>query len=147
MIDYPDNFTRDELLYSETAEKLDVENVVECRTHELNLLTLAHWLQRLRDKLGEEFEREVTIIVSSGYRCPKLNREVGGVDDSYHLLGLAADIKASGLTARELAQFIKRHFVDFEEVIDEYGRWVHVALPCYEREAIAKIKNKGYVKI
>lgn len=43
-------------------------------------------LQPLRDALGAR------VIVSSGYRCPVVNSKVGGVENSQHLMGEAADI-------------------------------------------------------
>lgn len=43
-------------------------------------------------------EAGVPFIITSGYRSEAWNRKVGGVDNSSHLLGLAADIKA--VTAR-----------------------------------------------
>ena len=38
------------------------------------------------------------IRVTSGYRCPELNEEVGGVEDSWHMDGCAADITALGIS-------------------------------------------------
>ena len=43
------------------------------------------------------------VIVSCGYRCPYHNGEVGGVPDSQHVLGNAADIYVDGLSVDELA--------------------------------------------
>ena len=42
-------------------------------------------LDPLREYLGQP------IIITSGYRCADLNRDVGGSPTSAHLLGLAAD--------------------------------------------------------
>jgi hypothetical protein len=54
-----------------------------------NLVTLVeHVLDPLRERWG------APIRVNSGYRCPALNRKVGGVPNSYHLRGMAADINA-----------------------------------------------------
>jgi len=50
---------------------------------------LVQKLQSLRDRLGKP------IIVTSGYRCPRHNKEVGGVEDSYHTQGLAVDIQSA----------------------------------------------------
>ena len=48
---------------------------------------LVRRLQRLRDELG------VPVVVTSGYRCPEHNRAVKGSHTSYHLHGMAADIR------------------------------------------------------
>lgn len=56
-------------------------------THVVNLVYLcATVLQPLRDMYGQP------IIVSSGFRSLQLNKHVGGVENSYHLRGLAADL-------------------------------------------------------
>lgn len=43
---------------------------------------------------------DTPFIITSGYRCPKHNREVGGVKDSAHVLGLAVDIAVPDNIAR-----------------------------------------------
>jgi len=53
-------------------------------------------LQRIRDMIKRP------IIVTSAYRCPKHNKEVGGTDNSYHTQGLAVDIKVDGYGLEEL---------------------------------------------
>ena len=55
-------------------------------------------LDRIRERLG------VPIIVNSGYRCPEHNAEVGGVSDSQHVLGTAADITYDGVDVDYLAE-------------------------------------------
>lgn len=54
-------------------------------------------LDELRDRIGEP------IIVTSGYRCPAHNAEVGGVSNSQHVLGNAADIVCENVSVDELA--------------------------------------------
>ena len=46
-------------------------------------------LQKLK---GLRYKIDKPVKVTSGYRCPDYNRKVGGVKNSYHLLGMAADI-------------------------------------------------------
>jgi uncharacterized protein YcbK (DUF882 family) len=52
-------------------------------------------LEQLR-ALGPEL-----IIVDDAYRCPEHNQEVGGVSDSTHIEGIAADIRIAGLTLQQ----------------------------------------------
>ena len=47
---------------------------------------LVEKLQKLRDRLG------FPLIISSAYRCPERNKQVGGAKNSYHVRGMAADI-------------------------------------------------------
>ncbi len=58
---------------------------------------LVEALQLLRDKIGHP------ITVISGYRCFFHNRDVGGVSDSQHLLGRAADVVVKGLEPETVA--------------------------------------------
>jgi uncharacterized protein YcbK (DUF882 family) len=58
---------------------------------------LVNALEALRDIVGD-----VPIIVDDAYRCPEHNQKVGGVPNSEHVLGLAADIKIKGMTPAEM---------------------------------------------
>jgi len=53
-------------------------------------------LEQLRALAGKE------IIVHDGYRCSLHNQKVGGVSDSEHMLGVAADIAIPGLTLQQM---------------------------------------------
>lgn len=75
-------------------------------------------LEQLRHELGD-----LPIIVTSGYRCHAHNAEVGGVRNSYHTLGLAADIKVKTKTPDEVAAAAER--VGFTG-IGIYPSWTHV---------------------
>jgi len=52
------------------------------------------------EKLRKVIERPV--YITSGYRCFEYNRKVGGVANSYHCIGLAADIKVKDINLIEL---------------------------------------------
>lgn len=56
-------------------------------------------LQQIRDHFGKP------VRISSAYRCPKWNEQVGGVTGSYHTYGQAADIKVDGVTPAEVAKY------------------------------------------
>jgi len=60
----------------------------ECRT------VVVHWaLIRLLERMRRQLDQP--LYVSSGYRCAKQNREVGGAPSSLHLAGMAADVQAA----------------------------------------------------
>lgn len=69
-----------------------------CTTTEINPLLV----ERL-NQIREHFNAPITI--SSGYRCPTHNRNVGGATGSRHSKGDAADIIVKGHTPREVAQY------------------------------------------
>lgn len=69
------------------------------------------------------------ISINSGYRCPELNKEVGGVWNSQHLTGEAADITTGSVAEnRRLAKMIVELKIPFDQLIDEANyAWVHVS--------------------
>lgn len=83
-------------------------------------LRLVHALQELRDIIGKP------VKVSSGCRCPARNRAVGGVRNSQHLIGNAADIKVDGLTGQDLLEVAQQIDAFYYGGIGKYTTWVHV---------------------
>ncbi len=66
------------------------------------------------------------IIINSGFRCESVNRKVGGVSNSQHLLGQAADIRP-----KDPAQFSKlveffRNWEYTDQLLTGSG-WLHVS--------------------
>jgi len=57
---------------------------------------------------------ERPVYITSGYRCPKYNQKVGGVPNSYHLIGLAADIKVKDINLIELLEICEN--IDFNGI-------------------------------
>jgi len=115
-----EHFSLDELVNSQIATRRRIDNTPADRIVE-NLKRTAAVLEEIRFLVGKP------IVVSSGYRCPALNVAVGGASKSMHVQGLAADINAVGLSARELAQKIAASDILFDQLIHE-GTWVHVGL-------------------
>lgn len=149
MSNYPKNFSRAEMLHSDTGTRLGIENKPENEAIENNLLTTANFLQSLRDKILEETGKERSIHVLSCYRCPKLNKAVGGSKTSAHMVALAADIRADGMTVRELAEFIIANFDHFDQIIDEFDSWVHVGVATKEscrKQVLSARKVNGKTK-
>lgn len=130
------NFTLEELCASMTASRLRISNVPNIDAV-LNLCALVHnVLQPLRDAMG-------SISISSGYRCKALNAAVGGVSNSQHTKGEAADIDIKGDKeyGRRIFKWIEDN-CDFDQLIWEHSKagvyWVHVS---YEADG----KNRGQV--
>ena len=118
------NFTIEELIYSDTANRLGIKNIPNT-TQLRNLGCLCqNVLQPLRDKLGKP------ILVTSGFRNEELNRKIGGTPNSQHTRGQAADIIAYGLSDKELYDFIKNSGIVYDQLILEQtksGTWVHIS--------------------
>lgn len=73
-------------------------------------------LQPLRDALGKSLK------INSGYRCPELNKVVGGVSNSQHTKGEAADV--ASYNPYELAKMAKELNLPFDQMI-LYPTFVH----------------------
>ena len=120
------NFTLDELLFSDTAKQNGIINAPGV-DEVCNLCALVHnVLQPLRDAMREP------IKIGSGYRCTRLNKAVGGVANSQHIKGQAADLCIDGdmVKGRKWFDWIKAH-CDFDQLIWEHNStgsyWVHVS--------------------
>lgn len=75
-------------------------------------------LDILRNKLRKP------IIITSGYRTPEWNAKCGGAKYSYHMRGMAADIRVDGMTPKEVANELN-DIVPDECGIIVYKSWVH----------------------
>ena len=119
------NFSLEEMLSSDTARRCGIDNKPQSEEVVENLRALClEVLQPLRDHLG----RPVTI--TSGYRCKELNKRVGGVRNSQHLKGEAADIRVKN--REELIEMMKflMDETQFDQLIWEKAgatEWVHVS--------------------
>lgn len=86
--------------YSEHFSRKELDCHCGCKTPptvEKELITLAKHLELLRKEVG------TPITVNCAYRCPKQNVAVGGVKDSQHLRGKAADLHQGRLTNAQFA--------------------------------------------
>lgn len=115
-------FTIKELVKSSTAEAKGIDNT-PTQEVERNLTALVdNVLAPLRAIYGKP------ITVNSGYRCPELNKAVGGSATSDHVKGFAADITAGSKEENERLFNIIKHNFHFSQLIDEKNfSWVHVS--------------------
>lgn len=127
------NFTLEELTFSITANNHGINNTPNAEVKAALKRLAVEVLQPIRDAWGQP------IVVTSGYRCPKLNAAVGGVKGSQHLLGQASDIKAAnpkdnGKLFACIKRLVQQKKINVGQLIWEYGsqtcpKWVHVSLP------------------
>lgn len=120
-------FSINELTSSATALREGIDNRPnKCACHLLHVL-VDQLLDPIREAWGEP------IVVSSGYRCKQLNELVGGVKNSHHILGCAADIIAGNRADhRKLFKMIQKMQqegrIKFTQLILEGdGRWIHIS--------------------
>lgn len=140
MQDYPKNFSRAEMLVSNTAIRKGISNEPDSAEIEANLLRSAKYMQSIRDKLGKP------IRILSCYRSPAVNKAVGGAKNSAHMKARAVDIQVENMPNKELAEFIRKNFPDASQIILEFNSWVHVEIPGNNRglnQYITAVKQDG----
>lgn len=129
------HFTLDELI---ATQHRGIDNDPPLTVH-ANLKRTAMLLEAVRLRLG------APIIVSSGYRSPALNKAVGGQPSSQHLTGQAVDFICPGFgsptTVASALQDCRE--VPYDQLILEFGRWVHLSWSDKPRHQALIIDSKG----
>ena len=114
------NFTFKELIKTDTG----LDNMPNDMNIIKNLCRLTDFLQMIRNEL------HLPIIVTSGYRSKEVNEYVNGASSSYHVKGLAADIKCSDMD--KLLSVLHSHLMDIDQLGIYYSNtqqeWYHVGL-------------------
>lgn len=121
-------FTFRELLRSEIAIKNDVANMPFLYGEHHAYMNLEKLVDNLLDPIRERFATPV--IITSGYRCKRLNELVKGVEDSQHREGKAADFYFAGFTPKEMTQafFEIADSFDFDQLIYYKKRhFIHIS--------------------
>lgn len=119
-------FYLEEFLTSSTARQKSIENIPSWEIV-LRLRKLARFLDGLREEWGSG------IRVTSGFRNDALNKAVGGVPNSIHRIGFAADIYPVNGKFEEFKKFVKNWIKDkdFDQcIIEKKGNseWIHIGL-------------------
>lgn len=121
------SFWLSEFLHSETAARRAIDNTPGPAELANIRAVLAPGLQRIRETLG------CPVFISSGYRCPALNRAIGGAKNSAHMAGLAADFVSPGYgPPKAIAKYLieRAPEIGFDQLILEGSPgWVHVGFP------------------
>lgn len=124
------HFTLDELVFSSMAVRLGIDNT-PTPSIVYFLQSTAFGLEKVRAALGDR-----PLHIDSGYRSPRLNALVGGVVNSAHIEGYAADFICPDFgTPIEIVRFIASTTIRFDQLIQE-GTWVHISFDPRERMQI-----------
>lgn len=111
------NFKLSEFFVSSTAGKNGIKNepsLDERATIERNInLLVDNVLDPIRDKFC------APVIITSGYRCPRVNKLVGGANNSQHMSGCAADFHIKGFTYLMMRQVFLNIYdtMEFDQLI------------------------------
>ena len=125
-------FTIKELSKSATALSKNIDNSPSSDIVKNLTLLVDNILDPLREKYGKP------IRVNGAYRCPELNKAVGGSKTSQHMTGQAADITVgSPDDNKKLFNLIIEMDLPFDQLIDEKNfRWIHVSYSNKHRKQI-----------
>ena len=148
------HFTFNEFEDSDKARELGIDN----RLPELAEAHIVELVDILLDPLREAWGGPLT--VSSGYRCPELNRAVGGSETSAHLAGWAADLVPASEDPRGVqglvdfaVELLTATGLPFDQLIDERSggsRWLHLGIRNLKGEQRRQVKvydNGKYINL
>lgn len=115
------HFTLEEMTLSQTAVRAGISNT----PNEPQILSLVRLCENILEPLRTMLEKPIN--VSSGFRNPIVNSLLSGSTTSQHMRGEAADINVEGKTAQELFEFIMATDLPYDQLIQEFDRWVHIS--------------------
>ena len=116
-----EHFTIKELVDTSYAD-LQAENIYYALDRFNDLTRLAQFCERVRSILN------VPMNITSGVRCPKLNKKVGGTDNSDHIKLLAVDFVPSKIKLKTAFDKIRNSNLDYKQLILEKNTWIHISL-------------------
>ncbi len=137
------HFTLEEFIHSDMARSLKIDNTPPEDMIPTMIIT-CKGLERIRALVGHP------IVITSGYRSPKLNRAVGGTSESQHMFGEAADIVCPDYgPVYKFAKFIQGNAeeIGFDQLIKEQNNfnkeWVHVSFSFKARSEVLTMTKFG----
>lgn len=119
-------FELDEFISSPTAKKKGIDNTPSFEVVE----HLDELVEKILDPLRAAYG--MPIRVTSGYRCPALNKVVGGSDTSVHQIGRACDLQVGGSFDKFVcfaADWFKKTGTKFDQILIESAngvKWLHI---------------------
>lgn len=132
------HFTLDEFTHSQTAARAGIDNDPPIDVLK-NLQRTAQGLELVRTYLGS-----APIHVSSGYRSPALNAAVKGAANSQHLTGQAVDFTCPSYgEPYQIVAALRESSIPYDQVICEFGRWVHISFSDMNRKQALIIDQTG----
>jgi hypothetical protein len=135
------HFSYEEAIRSASARQLRIDNTPDAKVLG-NLYYTAGRMEEVRALLGQPLE------VSSWFRCLALNLAIGGSKTSAHKDGLAVDFTCAPYgTVLQVCHTIANSKLAFDQLIYEYGRWVHIGFAIdkpQRRQLLTKLAGQPY---
>lgn len=132
------HFSLAEFTRSDAAKRLGDANQPTA-AHLANLRLLAAGMERVRAIFS------APITITSAYRNPRVNRAVGGVPNSHHALGLAADFRVGSIPPFNAGRQIAESSLRFDQLILETSRNIlHISFaPAMRRQLLTQRGGAG----
>jgi len=142
-------FTQDEFEQSETAARKGICNTMP-EDVKINAALLC---KNILDPIRIYYKKP--LVITSGFRCKKLNKLIGGAATSQHCFGKAVDFMVPGVKLETIFNDIATGKIkineNFDQLIFEFGKWIHVSRDTHPRkqkfEALYADKNVVYKPI
>ncbi len=119
------------------------KNIDEAKKIMGRMYQLAGFAERVREIIGKP------LIITSGYRCPELNKAIGGAITSQHTLCEAIDIVVKGMSTSDVFNRIVTSDLKYNQIIIERNskgsQWVHVSIGAYKQKL--KFDGKQYIRL
>lgn len=118
-----DFFTLEEFTGSSTAKRLEIDNT----PNDVVIRNIQYGVQMVLEPLRRILQ--APIIITSGYRCAELNKAVGGVANSWHTKGNAADLRIKNEEEAKAIFQILKTLPSVDTVLFEHSAtssWMHV---------------------
>ena len=142
------NFTQEEFEKSDTALRRGIDNSIPKELLDEATKT-ASMMENIRLYLSTKANKPIQINVSSAYRCLDLNRAIGSMDTSDHILMKAVDFEAPEFgTPYQICLALVSVMDDLgiAQIIQEHT-WVHVSsrVPAKVLNRVLTLRGKSYV--
>lgn len=124
--------------FSEYAERHGIDNTPPESVIN-NLREVAYALEEIQRGTGYYVPH-----ILSGYRCPELNKRIGGSKNSAHMKGLAVDFCCPGYgSALKVCKLAASGILKFDQVIWEYLSWCHLSVRPGRNRSMILTKKRG----
>lgn len=136
------HFTIEELAGT-SVEKYKKLNLLKAQEQMGKMYMLAGFAERVREIIGKP------MIITSGYRCPELNKAIGGALTSQHIFCEAIDFVVKGLRPEDIFNRIVTSDLKYNQIIIERNKsgsqWVHISIGSYKQKL--KFDGKQYIRL
>lgn len=118
-------------------------NLLKAQEQMGKMYMLAGFAERVREIIGKP------MIITSGYRCPELNKAIGGALTSQHIFCEAIDFVVKGLRPEDIFNRIVTSDLKYNQIIIERNKsgsqWVHISIGSYKQKL--KFDGKQYIRL